>query len=59
MNDYSITCSWLERCPYHKALKSGKIDEHLGTKPISMIFIVIFRIELINQLNQDLKFKKN
>ena len=58
MNDYSVLVHGFRDGHIKEALKSGKIDEHFQTKTNIDDLYSYVRIELINQLNQDLNLKR-
>ena len=58
MNDYSVLVHGFRDGHIKEALKSGKIDEHFQTKTNIDDLYSYVRIELINQLNQDLNLKE-
>ena len=58
MNDYSVLVHGFRDGHIKEALKSGKIDEHFQTQTNIDDLYSYVRIELINQLNQDLNLKR-
>ena len=58
MNDYSVLVHGFRDGHIKEALKSGKIDEHFQTQTNIDDLYSYIRIELINQLNQDLNLKR-
>lgn len=58
MNDYSVLVHGFRDGHIKEALKSGKIDEHFQTQTNIDDLYSYVRIELINQLNQDLNLER-